>query len=81
MQDYDIQELSLANTHANGIDVQYEISHHGFFTVIESVIGVTVFWDGKTRIYIQLDPVHNVSKQKITVYTVYCIAIIAEKAI
>ena len=59
MQDYPIQEFSLAQS--NSIDIKYTVSHHGFFTVLQSTIGLAVFWDGGTRVYIQLDAFHRVS--------------------
>ncbi|XP_076819623.1 von Willebrand factor-like [Clavelina lepadiformis] len=46
------QETSLEDS--NGLDIPYKISSHGFFTFIKTGIGLTVLWDGATRIYLQL---------------------------
>ncbi|XP_078486305.1 von Willebrand factor-like, partial [Ciona intestinalis] len=51
------EETTLATS--NGIDVHYEILHRGFYCIITTSIGVTVFWDQATRIYVRVAAFHS----------------------
>ncbi|KAI9529651.1 hypothetical protein NQZ68_007889 [Dissostichus eleginoides] len=42
-----------------GAEIQYRIRRVGLFVVIESAIGLSVMWDGKTTVRIILEPMHS----------------------
>lgn len=44
-----------------GAEIQYRIRKVGLYVVVESAIGLTVMWDGKTTVRIILEPQHSVS--------------------
>uniref|UniRef100_A0A8C9X906 Mucin 2.2, oligomeric mucus/gel-forming n=1 Tax=Sander lucioperca TaxID=283035 RepID=A0A8C9X906_SANLU len=43
-----------------GAEIQYRIRKVGLYVVVESAIGLTVMWDGKTTVRIILEPQHSV---------------------
>ena len=45
----------------HGAEIQYRIRKVGLYVVVESAIGLTVMWDGKTTVRIILEPQHSVS--------------------
>ncbi|KAK5902118.1 hypothetical protein CesoFtcFv8_007407 [Champsocephalus esox] len=49
------EELNLGQ----GAEIQYRIRRVGLFVVIESAIGLSVMWDGKTTVRIILEPMHS----------------------
>uniref|UniRef100_A0A8C9XAM5 Mucin 2.2, oligomeric mucus/gel-forming n=1 Tax=Sander lucioperca TaxID=283035 RepID=A0A8C9XAM5_SANLU len=42
-----------------GAEIQYRIRKVGLYVVVESAIGLTVMWDGKTTVRIILEPQHS----------------------
>ncbi|XP_032380519.1 mucin-2 [Etheostoma spectabile] len=43
----------------HGAEIQYRIRKVGLYVVVESAIGLTVMWDGKTTVRIILEPQHS----------------------